>query len=269
MAGGPKRSTGKRSSKAALLLYGVPGVGKTSLIGTGPNTCIIRPPTDHVDPIIKAGNGDNFDDVVVSTWGEIIGDEGLFRWIQKGGYKEYEWFWFDSMSLWQDIGLKNLFDIAVDRNEHRADFGLDKQEYGINQFRINTFVQDMVKLVGEDKLNFGITCHTMEWYNPNAETTMWAPNIQGREGLFMQKICGMMKTVAYYYLAKPEGKAPYRVLKTETDKDDVFVKDQLGIAPKGRLKNPTMADINAVLNGNANTRRPAKRRRRTTRRRKA
>jgi hypothetical protein len=80
----------------------------------------------------------------------------------------------------------------------------------------------------------------------------------------MQKIMGMMKTVGYYYLAKPEGKEPYRVLKTKTDRDDVFVKDQLGIGgDSGRLKNPTMADINAALNGTR-----TRRKRRTTRRRK-
>lgn len=242
-----KKAAARESSNAALLIYGVPGVGKTSLIGTGPKTLIIRPPTDHVDPIYQQGNAGNFDDTVVHGWDELW-PEGFWRWFQQGGYKDYDWAWLDSLSLYQDQGLAYLFDKAVERHAHRAEFGLDKGEYGINQFRISRFVADMVGMVNDGKINFGITCHTMEWYDPNQEANVWAPNIQGREGLFMQKICGMMKTVAYYYLARPEGKEPYRVLKTKTDKDDVFVKDQLGIGGEsGRLKNPTMADINAVI----------------------
>lgn len=260
----PKRVSSPLSRKAALLLYGVPGVGKTSFIGTGEKTLIIRPPTDHVDPIIKQGNEKNFDDTVVRGWDELYPD-GVFHAIQQGEYKNYDWVWLDSLSLFQDQGLSFLFDKAVERKESRKEFGLDKGEYGINQFRIGRFVADMVGLVGENKINFGVTCHTMEWYNPQAECTMWAPNIQGREGLFMQKICGMMKTVGYYYLSRPEGKEPYRALKTKTDKDDVFVKDQLEIGGEsGRLKNPTMADINAALNGKPTKRRNP--RRRTTRR---
>lgn len=235
-------------SGAAFLMFGVPGIGKTSLIGTGAKTYIIRPPTDHVDPIIEQGNESNFDDLVVTSWGELLGEQGFFRWCQQGGWKEYEWFWLDSLSLWQDVGLKDLFDAAVKRNPNRAEFGLDKPEYGINQFRINTFITQMVGLVEEGKINFGITCHAMEWWDPVAEAMLWAPNIQGREGLFMQKIAGMMHTVGYYYLQKRDGKRPVRVLKTKTEKDDVFVKDQLGIGGEsGRLVNPTMADINAAL----------------------
>lgn len=260
-----KRVGSPQSRKAALLVYGIPGVGKTSFIGTGEKTLIIRPPTDHVDPIIHAGNEKNFDDTVVRGWDELYPD-GVFRGLQQGEYKNYEWVWLDSLSLFQDQGLSWLFDKAVERHSHRAEYGLDKQEYGINQFRISRFIASMVGLVAENKINFGVVCHTMEWYNPQTESTMWAPNIQGREGLFMQKICGMMKTVGYYYLSQPDGKKPFRALKTKTDKDDVFVKDQLGIGGEsGRLVNPTMADINAAITSRNGT--PKKRR--STRRRTA
>ncbi len=264
------REVDRKRSGAAMCLFGVPGVGKTSLIGTGPDTYIIRPPIDHVDPIIEAGNADNFDDLVITSWGELLDpDQGFFRWCQQGGWKKYKWFWFDSLSLWQDVALQDLFVQAVKRSPHRAEFALDKQEYGINQFRIGKFITDMVGLVEEGKINFGITCHTMEWWDPQNEVMLWAPNIQGREGLFMQKIAGMMHVVAYYYLQKRDGQPSRRILKTRTEKDDVFVKDQLGIGGEsGRLVNPTMADINAVLDSRDNGQPPRRRQPNAGRRRK-
>jgi hypothetical protein len=246
-----------------MILFSMPGVGKTSLIGTGPRTLILRPPTDHVDPIYRAGNGDNIDEAVMHGWDELHPD-GFWRAFQQGDYKKYDWVWLDSVTLWQDQGLSYLFDKAVDRNKRREEFGLDKQEYGLNQFRLLRFVADMIGMVNDGKINFGMTAHTMEWYNPQLDANMWAPLIHGSDGKHMQKICGMMKVVGYYYLHRPEGKEPYRVLKTKTEADDVFVKDQLDIGGEsGRIKSPTMADINAALSGKnqQSRRRPAGRRR--------
>lgn len=243
-----------KAKGAAVLLYGIPGIGKTTLIGTGgAGTFIMRPPDDHTHPI----EGSGVDEVVVHSWDEV---DGVWRWIQQGGYKEYEWFWVDSLSLLQDVGLKDLYDKAVERNSNRAEYGLDKSEYGINQFRITSFIRNMVGLADEGKINFGVVCHTMEWWNPMANEQYWAPNIQGREGLMMQKICGMMNTVAYYYTVEKNGKTT-RVLRTkQVEGQNIFVKDQLGFGTKGRILNPTMADINKVTNTAKTTTRPKRRR---------
>lgn len=228
----------KKSNKdkgIAMILYGVPGIGKTRLIGTGPKTLIIRPPTDHTESIVDE---DTFDELVVNSWAEM---QAAFQWLHQGAYKKYDWVWLDSLSLWQDAGLRDLFDAAVQRKPSREEFGLDKGEYGINQFRITTWIANMVGQAKEGRFNFGIVCHTMEWFDPVNEKMVWAPNIQGREGLMMQKICGMMNAVAYYY-AMYKNEKMHRVLRTRADKVAFIVKDQIEMAPKPII-DPTMADL--------------------------
>jgi hypothetical protein len=85
------------SAKINMLVHADIGWGKTSLIGTGGKqfkTLIMRPPIDHVDPIIGSG----CDEMVVKDWEEIF--EGL-DYMRHEGYKKYDWFWMDSISLLQ------------------------------------------------------------------------------------------------------------------------------------------------------------------------
>lgn len=261
------RKVRPKGAGAAVCLFSKPGIGKTSFVTGAPNTCLIRSPVDHIPKYAEKANKGNYDEIVVNNWAELSwSDESCFRWIQQGAWKKYDWFWLDSLSLFMEVGLRDLYDAAVDRKPARAEFGLDKGEYGINQFRVSTFVMDMVGLVNEGKLNFGIVCHTMEWMDPDQGKTLWAPNILGREGLFMQKIMGMMHSVLYLYIHEAQGKKPVRVLRRLPEGRDVFVKDQLDISTKGRIVNPSMDDLNKVAKLKKRTNTSRRTTRRTTRR---
>jgi hypothetical protein len=256
-AGAPKPKPVVRGKGATMLIYGVPGVGKTPLIGA-PNTLIIRPPNDNTDSIREP---EGVKEIVVQGWTDML---ETFSWGQQGGFDEFDWVWLDSVSGFQDVGLYDLFEDAVARKPARKEFGADKQEYGLNQFRLTTWVRNMVGFAKETgKINFGMTAWPMEWYDPNDEETKWAPMIQGSEGKVMLKVCGMFNTIAYYHEAKLKGES-VRVLRTKGYGDlPIVARDQLDLFPKGRIVNPTMADINSAIASKreATTRRKTRQRR--------
>lgn len=228
------------------MIYSIPGVGKTQLLGTGgSDMLLIRPPTDHPPRAINP----DVDETIIQGHADL---ENVHSWIAREAHKKYRWAALDSLSLFQDHGLQDLFEDAVATNPGRAKAGLDKKEYGLNQQRIGTFIRNMVGLATEGKINFLITAHPMEWYNPETESDMWAPLIQGGDGKFMNKIVGMMNFLAYY--DEKDGK---RTLRFQS-KRDLYLKDQVGFPP--RILNPTMADIDAVIEKN----KPPQKRRETT-----
>lgn len=241
-----------------MILYGTPGVGKTHLLASGGRrTLILRPPTDHV----PSGANKQADEIILQGHNDT---SGAHAWLAREGHEKYDWVWLDSISLFQDHGLQDLFEDAVARNPARAEAGWDKKEYGLNQQRIGGFIRDMVGLANAGKINFGITAHPMEWYNPVEEKDMWAPAIQGGQGVFMTKVCGMMNVVAFYHEARKD-KEIVRVLRTKGKTGmDIVVKDQRGLGGStGKLLNPSMADIDAALGTNKAT---AKRKATTTKR---
>ena len=132
--------------------------------------------------------------------------------------------------------------------------------------RLQKWVRDMVGLANDGKLNFGITAHPFEWWDPVREEDVWAPYVQGKN--MSPKICGYMNLVAYYAVVRREGKPPSRVLYT--DADGFVGKDQYNAFPelksgKHGLVNPTLADLEQAIK-KAKKPQPSRRRRtRTTR----
>src|SRR3954452_3574133 len=96
---GPVGST----AKVNMLIHADIGWGKTNLIGTGGQdykVLIMRPPIDHTVPIIGSG----VQEMVVRNWEEIF--EGR-EYVRHEGHN-WDWFWLDSISLLQDIGLDDV-----------------------------------------------------------------------------------------------------------------------------------------------------------------
>lgn len=258
------------SKTVRMLDYGLPGSGKTRFAGSRPNTLIIHPPTDHTDSL-----GANADGVLELEVADHAGFLEAFQWLQQGGAEEIgddPWVWLDSVSLFEEYGLDDVFADAIARNENRAEFGPDKGEYGINRSRISTWIRNMVGLSKAGHFNFGVTANVMDWIDPVQQKSMWVPmfgsNKRDAQHLHA-KLCGYMNIVAYHSATfNKEEKARKEFMLV--DADGFVGKDQYNCFPalkSGRhgFINPTMADVETAINkargGSRSTTRSTRRRR--------
>jgi hypothetical protein len=228
-----------RSKHARIGLYGDPGVGKTRLIGTSPGrVLIIRPPTDHTDSMLPADRA-RVKELVISDWDGMM--EVLERLRHEGD--QWDWVWLDSISLMQDHLLDDIWETTIAEKPHRARYGLDKQEYGINFMRLGIWMRHMV---GPDLFNFGFTAHTAELLpseDPEAEKKLM-PWVQGKN--MSPKFCGYMNVVAFMDQAKIGGKADRRVLRLNSS-ERYFAKDQFDMTEDGRIVDPTMVKVSELI----------------------
>lgn len=235
----------------SVLIYGPPGAGKTRFIGSAPNTLILRPPTDHT---VSIEDPDNIEEWIVADWASML---EAFQFIQQGGHENYDWVWLDSISLFQDFGMDDVMSDAIVRKPARAverggvsipEFGPDVGEYKINMERLAKWTRDMVGLANSGFINFGITAHPFEWFDPTKDEDVWSPWIQGKN--MSPKICGYMNMVLYMQEVRTADAPPQRALLS--DAKGHVGKDQFDCLPKlksGRhgLVSPTMADLTAAL----------------------
>jgi AAA domain len=239
-----------KSKKICFMLYGPPGGGKTRLIGERERTLIVRPPQDHLDSIRTTGA----EEWTVYDWSEMY---NVREFAKHEGRKWYDWIWLDSISLFQDTGLDDIWEGVIAQKPHRAQYQLDKGEYGVNMWRLQQWVRDMVGFPG---FNLGITAHPAELINPLNGEAKLQPWVQGKN--MSTKIQGYMNIVGYLEVVDQKD-GPRRVLRTHgTDKFEA--KDQFDAFAKGRLVDPTMTSIEAAIaasrNGRVGTRRRTKRR---------
>jgi hypothetical protein len=255
------------SAKLSMLLYADIGWGKTTFIGTGGEkykTLIIRPPVDHVDPIIGSG----VQEMVVRTWEEIF--EAL-EFVQHDGHN-WDWVWLDSISLLQDVGLDDVYEGVLDRKgprgslarKDREQFGPDRGEYRVNMWRLAQWVRHTV---GAGTVNLGITAHAFYWDpmdNGVTPSCMW-PWVQGK--MMPAKICGMMNLVAYGDIRTRDHRGKtrqMRVLHVNAD-EHYYAKNQIKrpdgspVFSNGELINPTLPGMMEEMGRGQTTRRRRRR----------
>lgn len=232
-----------RGKGIAACVFGVPGAGKTRLLGTGgEGTLIVRPPSDHTDSI---PSDSGVQEIVVTDWNDMNEVQNA---ALHGEYDEFDYFCLDSISLFQDHGIDDLFQQAVDRKPERADYGPDKGEYGINMGRLQRWTRDLVACAKGGHFNFIVTAHPFEWWDPIKEEDVWAPYIQGKN--MSPKICGYMNIVAYLQKVERDGEDPQEILLTESD--GFYGKDQFQCFPElksGRrgIIEPTLPKLMAAV----------------------
>lgn len=221
-----------------LCLYGAPGVGKTRFVGSGKDTLIIRPPTDHTDSI-RGGASRNIKEWVVRSWDDLTGaHDSVQAYLTSEGHK-WDIVAFDSISLFQDTGLDSIWQQVIAEKPHRARYGLDKQEYGINMHRLSVFVRD---IVGLEKFNFIVTAHPFWGENIDGDSLLM-PYVQGKN--MTEKIAGCMNMVGYMEVktSRANGKTTKKRIINFDSSDRYYAKDQFDAFEKGRLLNPTMPKL--------------------------
>ncbi len=234
-----------RVKKVSMLIHGHSGTGKTRLIGTGgKGTLIVKPPIEHTDSIRSPGA----EQWEVTDWDDMW---EVHDYLRQGGHQNHDIVCLDSISLFQDSGLDDIFQHAVDRKPSRKEYDLDKGEYGINMARLGRWVRHMVGMPGFD---FIVTGHSFAY--DDLDGRLW-PYIQGKR--MPEKICGYMNVVGY--LEVKQGKRVMRFGET----GDYFAKDQFDAFGKGRMVEPTlpklMQTIKAARGSTTTTRRKPRRKR--------
>lgn len=230
------------ADKINILVYSNPGVGKTRFLGTGPEkTLILRPPVDHVVSIKNR----NLSEWVIKDWHEMY--EAL-EYLRDNRGDGWEWVWLDSISLWQDIGLDDIWAGVVAKKESRAEYGLDKGEYGVNMFRLAQWVRH---IVGSAYFHFGITAHPFRVIDPFTEdqddaSEIMMPYVQGKQ--MAEKVCGYMNMVAYLHIVKDKKTGKSRRVMRFSAGAKWYAKDQFDAVPNGRLVDPTLPKLIALIN---------------------
>lgn len=236
MSGPPIRKVGS-SKHTKVGVYGSSGIGKTRFVASsiemGP-TLILRPPLDQTESIYGSG----CEEWVVRDWGEMF---DALDYLRAEGSK-WTWVWIDSLSLWDEMGLMDVWAAAKDRKKSREEFGLDKQEYGINQTRLTEW---LTHVVGLDTFNFGWTALPMIVTDPESQEDIWMPMVQGREGKMTHKACGYMNVVGY--LGGKKVKDTYRRTLYLQQDGEHYAKDQYTCTERGRLQEPTVPKLMAAI----------------------
>lgn len=245
------------NDKIRLLVYAHPGRGKTVLAATSAElgkTLLIRSPVDHIPKMALATGCEQ---ALVHDWDEMW---ELLEFLRHEP-DAYEWVWLDSISLWQDVGLDDVFQAAIERNEHRRKYGPDKGEYGINMGRLSEWVRFVV---GANSFHFGITAHPATMVDPVNDGLILMPWVQGKQ--MAEKMCGYMNMVCYMEVRLRKDQTRYRVLHSQAT-EDYYAKDQFDAFEGGKLVNPTMTKVVEAIT--ASTPKPRVRRRTATSRRRA
>ncbi len=211
-----------------LLVYSVPGEGKTVLAGTSPKGLIMN--CDLGDESITDSDCDAVD---VTNYGEL---EDMYQYLKHEDHG-YEWVWWDSLTLFQDRTLIDeiLADAHAENPRQSADVA-SQREYLVSMNKVGRYVRQFVAL----PINFGITCHvgTQDLKEPDSDDLIYMPLIQGNG--MPSKVCGYMNVVGYLH-EKDEKK---RLITQRTSR--FYAKDRFNALGKAVI-NPTIPKIEKLI----------------------
>lgn len=236
------------------LIYSMWGGGKTIYVGSGGRkTLILRPPTDHTDSIISFYKPEERPrEKVIHDWAQMT---DAAEYLRLHGH-EWDWVWLDSISLWQDTGLDDIWQAVIERRPDRDSLtqGKDKGEYGRNMDRLAEWVRTIVSM---DTFNFGITAFpTTRLDAPGGERKLM-PWVQG--SMMSEKVCGYMNMVGYLEVkTSPSSGRRFRQISFN-ESEDYYAKDQYNAFKDGRLIDPTipkMMEAVGKARGNTSTATP-------------
>lgn len=234
----PEPITKSENTSINMALYADPGSGKTGFLGTHDKPVLIADADPGTETIASIGG--NADRENVEDFADL---KELYETLKNGGFKkDYDWFWLDSATIFQERALMDeVLPEAIAANPRRAVAGgehvPDVREYLIVQNHLAKMIRHFVGL----PINFGWTAMADVYEYGEDDEETWMPMIQGKDGKLSAKLCGYMNVVGY--------------MSVLDDKDDDFhnailfrksgshyAKDRFDAL--GRvMRDPTLADV--------------------------
>lgn len=241
------------------MLYSFPGWGKTSYLGTaaaaGMKALLIRSPMDQVPArILQSGT----DEVIVKNWEDMTGGDGILDFLRYSQHG-YEWVFFDSISIIQDVLLDDVWAGVIADKPGRAfklddsgkitgpnlspTSGLDRGEYGRNMERLQQFIRH---IVGVNAYHFVITAHPHEGQHPSNDEGgfLLRPWIQGKN--MTEKFCGYCNMVSFMEVIEEDDDTLIRRMHFR-ESPRYYAKDLFDAFPDGYLDDPTIPKVLAAV----------------------
>lgn len=211
------------------LLYGDPGIGKSRLTATAENCLILKSRSDNLESIVMAGS--KADVWEMTDWNDM---EEAYDYLKHDDHG-YEFVSFDTITLFQELGLTHIMEDLVAQKSHRKVYLPDKGEYGQNMNRLSMWVRDMKVL----PFHFCVVAHAFVWQEDDQDDERRWPLIQGKG--MPAKIAGYMNLVTYME-AKTDDEGNYgRILYTKKQ-ESYFAKDGWDAFPE-KIRNPTVPQM--------------------------
>lgn len=238
----PKPVT-KQQKSINFCLYADPGSGKTGFLGSHDKPVLIAD-ADPGTETIASLNG-TADVEVCEDFADL---HELYETIKNGGFsKDYDWFWLDSGTIFQERALHDeVLPEAIAANPHRSKAGgayvPDVREYLIVQNQLSKLIRHFVGL----PINFGFTAMAdLYEYGEDAEER-YMPMIQGGDGKLSAKLCGYMNVVGYMRTLDDEDDEEFHnaILFRKTGK--FYAKDRFD-ALGDMMEDPTLADVTSRI----------------------
>lgn len=212
-----------------IILTGNPGCGKTPLIATSPKCLII-----DSDEGSASAAGSGADVWPATTWNDM---DCVYEFLRHEAH-DYEWVWWDGVSMGQDKLLEDTMDdlITVRQKTHRKSYLIDKGEYGENMMRIKQWVRHMKA----QPFNFGITAHPTPSLDESTDEMKLWPWIQGRN--MPQSISAHFDIIAFCLRDLEDDKLKLYVKET----DSYYARDRFNALGSGII-NPTIPQIESLV----------------------
>lgn len=239
------------SAYLRALFYGLPGIGKTHLLGTGgKGTLVLDCGTNETDTNAAQGQ-----DVDVWEVHNLTSLDDAYEYCRHEGCREYRWVWIDGLSPLEGRLMKEELLNVVAKSPHRSMYVPDKAEY----LKVQSYLDRYVQLFCDLPMHVGFTAHVdmqnMKSFDGDdeMETLTMMPMIQGGRGKLSQKICGHMNIVGYMDFVEREVASEnkqVRAMLVTADGRHV-AKDRFDVlgTSDGWMLNPTIPKIEAAVKG--------------------
>lgn len=219
------------------LNYGEPGVGKSALLGTSPKCLVLANDNDETSTVARFGR--KADKWIVDDYDEL---ERAYEYLRQEGWREYDWMWFDNVTLFQEQGMDQIMEELVAKKPGRNRYVPDQHEYLVNQNHLALMIRNLKSL----PMHCGFTAHVFRTEDDDGKV-VYLPLIQGGQGALAQKLCGYMNLVTYMHTAVKDGKIERRLL---TDKRQKYYAKDRWHSLGGLVVNPTVPKVTEAIRAN-------------------